>query len=157
MGRIFMDALDDPFAAVDRELDACPLAQVADAIVVDIHAEATSEKQAMGFHCDGRATLVVGHPHPRADVGPPHPGRRHRLPHGCGMCGDYDSVLGMNKDEPVRRFLQKTPGSRMEPASGEGTLSGIAVETDDRTGLAVRIAPVRLGPGLEETWPRFWD
>jgi metallophosphoesterase (TIGR00282 family) len=157
MGRIFMDALDDPFAAVDRELDACPLAQVADAIVVDIHAEATSEKQAMGFHCDGRATLVVGtHTHvPTSD---------HRILAGgtayltdAGMCGDYDSVLGMNKDEPVRRFLQKTPGSRMEPASGEGTLSGIAVETDDRTGLAVRIAPVRLGPGLEETWPRFWD
>jgi metallophosphoesterase (TIGR00282 family) len=157
MGRIFMDALDDPFAAVDRELDACPLAQVADAIVIDLHAEATSEKQALAFHCDGRATLVVGtHTHvPTSD---------HRILAGgtayltdAGMCGDYDSVLGMHKDEPIRRFLQKTPGSRMEPATGEGTLSGLAVETDDRTGLAVRVAAVRLGPGLEETWPRFWD
>jgi metallophosphoesterase (TIGR00282 family) len=157
MGRIYMDPLDDPFAAVDRELDLCPLGQVADAVIVDIHAEATSEKQAMGYHCDGRATLVVGtHTHvPTAD---------HRiLPAGtaymsdAGMCGDYESVLGMQREEPVRRFLQKTPGARFEAASGEGTLSGVAVETDDRTGLALRLAAVRLGPGLEETWPRFWD
>ncbi len=157
MGRIYMDPLDDPFAAVDRELDLCPLGQVADAVIVDIHAEATSEKQAMGYHCDGRATLVVGtHTHvPTAD---------HRiLPAGtaymsdAGMCGDYESVLGMQREEPIRRFLQKTPGARFEAASGEGTLSGVAVETDDRTGLALRIAAVRLGPGLEETWPHFSD
>ena len=106
---------------------------------------------------DGRASLVVGtHTHvPTAD---------HRiLPGGtaymtdAGMCGDYDSVLGMQKEESIRRFLQKTPGPRMEPALGEGTLSGIAVETDDRTGLAKRVAALRLGPNLEETWPRFWD
>ena len=157
MGRVYMDPLDDPFAAVDRELDLCPLGQVADAVIVDIHAEATSEKQAMGYHCDGRATLVVGtHTHvPTAD---------HRiLPAGtaymsdAGMCGDYESILGMQREEPVRRFLQKTPGARFEAASGEGTLSGVAVETDDRTGLALRVAAVRLGPGLEETWPHFWD
>jgi hypothetical protein len=157
MGRIYMDPLDDPFAAVERELDLCPLGQVADAVIVDIHAEATSEKQAMGYHCDGRATLVVGtHTHvPTAD---------HRiLPAGtaymsdAGMCGDYESVLGMQREEPLRRFLQKTPGTRFEPAGGEGTLSGVAVETDDRTGLALRVAAVRLGPGLEETWPRYWD
>ncbi|MGO4704983.1 TIGR00282 family metallophosphoesterase [Microvirga sp. 2MCAF38] len=157
MGRLYMDALDDPFAAVDREIEACPLAQVADAIIVDVHAEATSEKEAMGHHLDGRVSLVVGtHTHvPTAD---------HRvLAHGtaymsdAGMCGDYDSVLGMQKEESIRRFLQKTPGPRMEPALGEGTLSGIAVETDDRTGLAVRVAALRLGPHLEESWPRFWD
>jgi metallophosphoesterase (TIGR00282 family) len=157
MGRLFMDPLDDPFAAVDRELEACPLGQAADAIVIDVHAEATSEKQAMAYYLDGRVSLVVGtHTHaPTAD---------HRiLPGGtafqsdAGMCGDYDSVLGMGKDEPIRRFLQKTPGSRLEPASGEGTLSGLAVETDERTGLATRIAAVRLGPHLDESWPRFWD
>ncbi|HEX2554165.1 MAG TPA: TIGR00282 family metallophosphoesterase [Microvirga sp.] len=157
MGRVYMDPLDDPFAAVDREIELCPLGQVADAVVVDIHAEATSEKQAMGYHCDGRASLVVGtHTHvPTAD---------HRiLPAGtaymsdAGMCGDYESVLGMQREEPLRRFLQKTPGTRFEAAGGEGTLSGVAVETDDRTGLALRVAAVRLGPGLEETWPRFWD
>jgi calcineurin-like phosphoesterase len=157
MCRLFMDPLDDPFAAVDRELEACPLGQVADAVIVDMHAEATSEKQAMGYFCDGRASLVVGtHTHvPTAD---------HRvLPAGtaylsdAGMCGDYESVLGMQRDEPLRRFLQKTPGARLEAASGEGTLCGIAVETDDRTGLAVRVSPVRLGPVLEEAWPRYWD
>ncbi|QFU15465.1 TIGR00282 family metallophosphoesterase [Microvirga thermotolerans] len=157
MGRLFMDALDDPFAAVDRELDACPLARVADAVVVDVHAEATSEKEAMGHYLDGRASLVVGtHTHvPTAD---------HRVLAGgtaymsdAGMCGDYDSVLGMQKEESIRRFLQKTPGPRMEPGLGEATLSGIAVETDDRTGLAVRVAALRLGPHLEESWPRFWD
>ncbi len=135
MGRLYMDPLDDPFAAVDRELETCPMGQVADAVIVDVHAEATSEKEAMGHYFDGRASLIVGtHTHvPTAD---------HRvLPGGtaymtdAGMCGDYDSVLGMQKEESIRRFLQKTPGPRMEPALGEGTLSGIAVETDDRTGL----------------------
>ena len=157
MGRLFMDPLDDPFAAVDREIEACPLARVADAIVVDVHAEATSEKEALAHYLDGRVSLVVGtHTHvPTAD---------HRVLKGgtaylsdAGMCGDYDSVLGMQKEESIRRFLQKTPGPRMEPGQGEGTLSGIAVETDDRTGLALRLAPVRLGPHLEEAWPRFWD
>ena len=157
MGRLFMDALDDPFAAAERELSACPLGEVADAVIVDVHAEATSEKQAFGHFLDGRASLVVGtHTHmPTAD---------HRiLPGGtaylsdAGMCGDYDSVLGMQKDEPLRRFLQKTPGARLEAAQGEGTLCGIAVETDDATGLAMRVAAVRLGPHLEETWPHDWD
>lgn len=157
LGRVFMDALDDPFVGIDRELAACPLGQGADAIIVDFHAEATSEKQAFGYHCDGRASMVVGtHTHaPTSD---------HRiLPGGtaymsdAGMCGDYESVLGMARDEPIRRFLQKTPGSRLEPASGEGTLSGLAVETDDRTGLALRIAAVRLGPTLEESRPTFWE
>jgi metallophosphoesterase (TIGR00282 family) len=157
MGRLFMDPLDDPFAAADREVDACPLGQVADAVVVDVHAEATSEKQALAHHLDGRATLVVGtHTHvPTSD---------HRILAGgtaytsdAGMCGDYDSILGMQKDESIRRFLQKTPGARMEPGLGDGTLSGVAVETDDRTGLATRIAAVRLGPHLEEAWPSYWD
>jgi metallophosphoesterase (TIGR00282 family) len=156
MGRVFLDAMDDPFAAVERELTACPLGAAADAVVVDVHAEATSEKQAFGHYLDGRASLVVGtHTHtPTAD---------HRiLPGGtaymsdAGMCGDYDSVIGMQKDEPIRRMIQKTPGSRWEVAIGEGTLCGIAVETDAR-GLATRVAALRLGPNLEESAPHFWD
>ena len=157
MGRIFMDPLDDPFAVVERELAACALKREADAIVVDIHCEATSEKQAMGHFCDGRASLVVGtHTHaPTAD--------HHVLPGGTafisdvGMTGDYDSVIGMAKDEPLNRFLRKIPGSRFEPALGEATLCAVAVETDDATGLARRIAPVRLGGRLEETMPTFWE
>ncbi|WP_454812829.1 TIGR00282 family metallophosphoesterase [Labrys neptuniae] len=156
MGRVYMDALDDPFAALERELAACPLGLGADAVVVDVHAEATSEKQALGHFADGRASLVIGtHTHvPTSD--------HQILSHGtaymsdAGMCGDYDSVLGMDKEEPIRRFIQKTPGLRFEPATGEATLSGLAVETDDRTGLAVKIAPVRIGGKLSQAEPDFW-
>jgi 2',3'-cyclic-nucleotide 2'-phosphodiesterase len=156
MGRVFMDALDDPFAAIERELEACALKRDADAIVVDIHCEATSEKQGMGHFCDGRASLVVGtHTHaPTAD---------HQVLMGgtafisdVGMTGDYDSIIGMAKEEPLNRFLRKIPTSRFEPALGEATLCGIAVETDDATGLALRIGAVRLGGRLEQARPAFW-
>ncbi|HEY6601213.1 MAG TPA: TIGR00282 family metallophosphoesterase [Xanthobacteraceae bacterium] len=157
MGRIFMDPLDDPFAAVERELASCPLKQAADAIIIDIHGEATSEKQAIGHFCDGRASLVVGtHTHvPTAD--------HQILPRGTafisdvGMTGDYDSVIGMNKEEPLSRFLTKISGARFEPAMGEATLCALAVETDDASGLAQRIAAVRLGGRLEEARPQFWE
>ena len=124
MGRIFMDPLDDPFAAIERELAACPLKSGADAIIIDMHGEATSEKQAMGYFVDGRASLVVGtHTHvPTAD---------HRiLPRGTafisdvGMTGDYESVIGMDKDEPLGRFLRKIPQGKFEPANGPATLCG---------------------------------
>jgi metallophosphoesterase (TIGR00282 family) len=156
MGRIFMDPLDDPFAAVDRELNACPLRSAADAIVIDLHCEATSEKQAMGFFADGRASLVVGtHTHvPTAD---------HRILPGktafmsdVGMTGDFNSVIGMGKDEPLNRFTRKIPSAKFEPANGPATLCGIAVETDDATGLALKVGAVRLGGGLEEARPAFW-
>jgi metallophosphoesterase (TIGR00282 family) len=157
MGRLFMDPLDDPFVAVERELAACPLKRTADAIVIDMHCEASSEKQAMGHFCDGRASLVVGtHTHaPTAD--------HQILPGGTafvtdvGMTGDYDSVIGMDKNEPLARFLRKIPGARLEPATGEATLCALAVETDDSTGLAQRVAAVRLGGRLEQAWPRFWQ
>src|SRR6201995_2870550 len=131
MGRVFMDALDDPFAAVEAQLDACPLGEGADAIVVDMHAETTSEKMAMGHFCDGRASLVVGtHTHvPTADV--------QILPGGtayqsdAGMTGDYSPVMGRDKREPLQRFTRKIPQGRFEPAAGEATLCGLAVETDD--------------------------
>ncbi len=157
MGRIFMDALDDPFAVVDRELAACPLARGADAVIVDMHCEATSEKQAMGHFCDGRVSLVVGtHTHcPTAD---------HRILAGrtafvtdVGMTGDFDSVIGMQKDEPISRFLRKIASSKFEAATGPATLCGLAVETDDASGLAVRVGAVRLGGALEQTRPGFWD
>ena len=156
MGRVFMDAMDDPFAAVDRELDACPLGQACDAAIIDFHGEATSEKMAFGHHVDGRASLVVGtHTHvPTAD--------HQILPGGtaylsdAGMTGDYDSVIGMDKEEPLRRMRRKTPGVRFEPASGPATLCGIAVETD-ASGHAVQVAPLRLGGRLAETRPPFWE
>jgi metallophosphoesterase (TIGR00282 family) len=156
MGRIFMDALDDPFAAVERELGACALKRDSDATIIDIHCEATSEKQGMGHFCDGRASLVVGtHTHvPTAD---------HQVLVGgtafvsdVGMTGDYDSIIGMAKEEPLHRFLRKIPTSRFEPALGDGTLCGVAVETDDATGLANHIGAVRLGGRLEQAKPSFW-
>lgn len=156
LGRVFMTPFDDPFAALERELGACPLGVAADAIVVDVHCEASSEKQGIGFFCDGRASLVVGtHTHvPTAD---------HQILSGgtaymtdAGMTGDYDSIIGMQKEEPLRRFTSGIPSGRFEPAAGAATLSGVAVETDDATGLALKIAPVRVGGRLEPATPRFW-
>jgi metallophosphoesterase (TIGR00282 family) len=152
MGRVFMDALDDPFAAVERELSACPLGEGADVILVDVHAEATSEKMAMGHFCDGRASLVVGsHQHmPTADA--------QILPGGtafqcdAGACADYDSVIGMDKAEPLRRFTTKMPGARYAPATGPATLCAVFVATG-AGGLATRIAPVRLGGRLAPAMP----
>jgi metallophosphoesterase (TIGR00282 family) len=153
MGRVFMDPLDDPFAAVDAELAACPLRRGADAILVDVHAEASSEKMAMGHFCDGRASLVVGtHTHvPTADA--------QILPGGtafqmdAGACADYDSVIGMDKEEPLQRFTTKISGGKMKPADGPATLCGVYVETTDATGLAARIEPVRVGPRLKPAIP----
>ena len=152
MGRVFMDALDDPFAGVEAELAACPLGEAADAIVVDMHAEATSEKMAMGHFCDGRASLVVGtHQHiPAADA--------QILPGGtayqtdAGACADYDSVIGMEKYQPVQRFVTKMSSGRFTPATGPATLCGVFVETNAK-GLATRIDPVRVGGRLKPAMP----
>ncbi|HWK34516.1 MAG TPA: TIGR00282 family metallophosphoesterase, partial [Hyphomicrobium sp.] len=156
MGRIFMPELDDPFRAIDAELTACRLKQGADAILIDMHAEATSEKQALGYFADGRASVVVGtHTHvPTAD------GRV--LPNGtayisdAGMCGDYNSVLGMDIEEPINRFITKIPRQRFEPAGGPATLSGLAVDIDDTTGLARACEALRIGPHLAPSAPSFW-
>ncbi len=153
LGRVFMDALDDPFAAVEKEMNAAPLGEVADAVLIDMHAEASSEKQGMGFFCDGRASLVVGtHTHtPTADT--------RILPDGtafqtdAGMCGDYNSIIGMDKEEPLYRFATRMRKGRFTPATGEGTLCGVFVETDDKTGLAIRCEPVRMGGDLAQAVP----
>ena len=157
MGRIFMEALDDPFAAIERELSACALKRDADAIVLDFHCEATCEKQAMGHFCDGRASLVVGtHTHaPTADQRVLAGGTA--FVSDVGMTGDFDSVIGMNKDEPLNRFLRKIPGSKFEPANGPATLCALAVETDDTSGLALKVGAVRLGGILEQARPAFWE
>ena len=156
IGQVFMGEYDGPFVQVERELAACPLKRGADAIVIDFHAEATSEKQALGHMVDGRATLVVGtHTHtPTSDD--------RILPKGtaymsdAGMSGDYNSVLGMDVAEPISRFLTRIPRGRFEPAIGEATLCGIAVETDDSTGLARHASALRLGGSLSQIEPEFW-
>ena len=154
LGSVFMNALDDPFASVEEALEQSPLGMVADAIIVDMHAEATSEKMAMGHFCDGRASLVVGtHSHvPTADAQILDGGTAYQT--DAGMCGDYNSVIGMDKEEPVNRFVSKIPSGRFTPALGPATVCGVFVETDDATGLAVRVEPVRLGGRLKSTLPR---
>ncbi|HRN89719.1 MAG TPA: TIGR00282 family metallophosphoesterase [Hyphomicrobium sp.] len=156
MGRVFMTEIDCPFRAIDRELTACALKSGADAILIDFHAEATSEKQALGHFVDGRASVVVGtHTHtPTADERILRGGTAYMS--DAGMCGDYNSVLGMDTEEPMNRFLTRLPRERFEPALGPATVSGLAVETDDKTGLAVRVKSLRLGGVLEPTEPLFW-
>ena len=153
MARLFMDALDDPFAAVDRMLETWRLGGNAEAVLLDFHGEATSEKMAMGHHLDGRVSAVVGtHTHvPTADA--------QVLPGGTGyisdigMCGDYDSVIGLRKDICIARFVTKMPTARMEPARNEATLCAVLIDIDDDTGLALDIRPLRLGGRLRPEQP----
>ncbi len=148
MGRVFMDPLDDAFQALEREVQACGLKRGADAIFIDFHAEATSEKQALGVAFDGRVSAVIGtHTHvPTADA--------RVLPGGTafmsdvGMCGDYDSIIGMEKTEPVHRFVTRIPSGRFTPALGPATICGAIVDIDDATGLALSIQSVRDGVPL---------
>jgi metallophosphoesterase (TIGR00282 family) len=155
MGRLFMEVLDDPFAVLDAILAEHPLGRSATAIVVDFHGEATSEKMAFAHFADGRVSAVVGtHTHvPTADA--------QILPGGtayisdCGMCGDYDSVIGMQKGPAVRRFVTRMPGDKAHPAEGEATVCGVFVAIDDATGLARRIEPVRIGGRLTQHVPRL--
>lgn len=153
MGQVFMNALDDPFAAVNKELAKYSLGRTVDFILVDIHGEATSEKMAMGHFCDGRASLVVGtHSHvPTADAQIFDGGTAYQT--DAGMCGDYNSVIGMDKAEPLQRFTRKVSSGRFTPAVGEATLCGVFVETDPKTGLAKRVEPLRLGARLIEAMP----
>jgi hypothetical protein len=153
MGRVFMDPLDDPFAAAEYALLNHRLGVTVDCIVVDIHAEATSEKMAMGCMLDGRVSLVAGtHSHvPTADARIQPGGTAYIT--DVGMCGDYDSVIGMVKTEAAARFLTKMPAGRLQPASGEATLCAVYLETDDASGLARRVEPLRLGGCLAEHWP----
>jgi calcineurin-like phosphoesterase len=154
MARLFMDPLDDPFAAIERVLKTYRLGQAQGpaAIVLDFHGEASSEKMAMGHWLDGRVSLVVGtHTHvPTADTTILPGGTAYQT--DAGMCGDYDSVIGMGKVAAVTKFIRKMPGERLAPAEGEATI-GVFVETDDATGLAKRAEPVRIGGRLIATVP----
>jgi metallophosphoesterase (TIGR00282 family) len=144
MTRLFMDALDDPFAAIDDILKNHTLGKTCDAIFVDIHGEASSEKQAMGVHLDGRISGIIGtHTHvPTADARVLPGGTAYQT--DAGMCGDYDSVIGMKKEASVQRFLRKYSFERLGPAEGEGSVCGACIETGDN-GLATKITPFRIG------------
>jgi 2',3'-cyclic-nucleotide 2'-phosphodiesterase len=154
LGQLFMDPqLDSPFQATRDILARHRMGGTVNAVVLDIHAEASSEKMAYAHSFDGQASLVVGtHTHcPSADA--------QILPGGtafqsdAGMCGDYDSVIGMQKDGSTMRFWHKMRGEKLGPAEGPATLCGVFVETDDATGLAKRIEPLRLGGRLLQAMP----
>lgn len=153
LGRLFMDLADDPFAKIDDILKNNEMGNDLNAIVVDFHAEATSEKVAMGHFCDGRASLVVGtHTHiPTADVQILSKGTGYQT--DTGMCGVYDSVIGMEKDSATGRFTRKVPGDRLKPAEGAVTLCGVLVDINSKTGLCNKIQPVRIGGILQESIP----
>jgi metallophosphoesterase (TIGR00282 family) len=152
MARLFMDPLDDPFRGLEELLLRNRLGGNVQAVVVDFHGEATSEKMAFAHAFDGRVSAVVGtHTHvPTADY--------QVLPGGTafmsdlGMCGDYDSVIGMTKEPAVSRFTRKMPGDRLAPAEGPATICGALIVLDDR-GLTSTIEPVRIGGRLSQTLP----
>ena len=154
MARLFMDPLDDPFKKMKDFLSDQQLGKTANAIFVDFHGETTSEKLSFGHHFDGRISAMVGtHTHvPTADA--------HVLTKGtaymtdAGMTGDYDSVIGVEKDIAIHRFVKKMPGEKMRPANGPGMVSGCFIITDDKTGKAQSIEPVRLGSVLTEAMPK---
>ena len=156
LGRVFMPEMDCPFAAIEKEITASPLGEMVDAILIDFHAEATSEKQAMGHFVDGRASMVVGsHTHiPTSDGRILNKGTAYLT--DAGMCGCYDSVIGMEKEEPIERFVSRVPRGRFQPKIGEPTLAGFCVEIDDKTGLAVEAKELRLGGHLSRSEPLFW-
>jgi 2',3'-cyclic-nucleotide 2'-phosphodiesterase len=154
LGQVFMKRpFDDPFSALEAVLKTHTLGAAVQASIVDIHAEATSEKMAVGHWCDGMASLVVGtHTHvPTGDAMILAKGTAYQS--DAGMCGDYDSVIGMEKMEPLRRFITGMAKGRFEPAAGPATLSGVYVETDDKTGKATRVRMIRVGGRLEEALP----
>ncbi|MGI9434314.1 MAG: TIGR00282 family metallophosphoesterase [Geminicoccaceae bacterium] len=151
MGRLFMGSFDDPFRMLDGVLAKYVLGGPVQAIMVDIHAEATSEKMAIGHAADGRASLVAGtHTHvPTADAQILAGGTAYIT--DVGMTGDYDSVIGMDKDAALKRFRSDVPGPRLTPTHGDATLCAVLVDTDDRTGLARSIEPIRVGGRLAPT------
>jgi len=153
MALLFMPPLEDPFAGVETVLADHRLGGTVDAIVMDFHGEATSEKMAMGHVLDGRVSAVVGtHSHvPTADARIFEGGTAYQS--DIGMCGDYDSVIGMRKQLSIARFKDGPGAARLEVARGEGTLCAVFVETDDATGLALRVEPVRLGGHLSPHTP----
>jgi len=145
MGRLFMDPLDDPFNAAEKELKNIRLGVDIAAIIIDFHAETTSEKNAMGHFLDGRVSLVFGtHTHvPTSDTRILSKGTGYQT--DLGMCGDYDSVIGMKKELAIAKFRKKVPSQRLDPADNDSTLCAIYVALDDKTGLAKEITQIRIG------------
>lgn len=153
MCRLFMDPLDDPFRAINEFLAQEKLGKTTDAIFVDLHGETTSEKMSFAHYIDGKVTGVVGtHTHiPTADTHVLEKGTAYQT--DAGMTGDYNSVIGVEKEIAMHRFIKKMPGERMRPAKGAGTMCGCLIISNDKTGKAKSIEPIRLGGVLPEVFP----
>ena len=149
MGNIFMQKTDDLFEAVKLFLKKVKLKKDADFILVDVHGEITSEKNALAHFLDGLVTAVVGtHTHiPTNDFRILKKGTAYQT--DIGMCGDYDSVIGMNKENSIKKFLKDKTATKHFPALGEATMSGLLIEADEKTGLAKKILPILIGGALE--------
>ena len=149
MGNIFMKKCENVFLAAKKFINDVKLKRDADFIVVDMHGEITSEKMAMGYLFDGKATMVVGtHTHvPTSDHRIMEKGTAYQT--DVGMCGDYNSVIGMNKENSLKKFLKNNSAKKHFPALGEGTLSGLIVTANEQTGLASKVEPLILGKLLE--------
>ena len=151
MGNVYMKKSDDVFMAAKKFIQLTELKRDADFIIVDIHGEITSEKMAMGHLFDGKATMVVGtHTHvPTSDYRILDKGTAYQT--DVGMCGDYNSVIGMNKENSLKKFLKDDTAVKHFPALGEATLSGLMVVADNETGLANKVEPIVLGGSLNNT------
>lgn len=151
MARLYMDPMDDPFAAMAQLVEKYPLGKAVQASFLDFHGEASSEKMAMAQYLDGKISAVVGtHTHiPTADAQIFPKGTAYQT--DAGMTGDYNSVIGMRAEVPIQRFTRKFSIEKLSPAEGEGCVCGVFVETDDRTGLAQDVFPVRRGARLHNT------
>jgi len=149
MGNIFMKKCEDVFEAAKNFIQTVQLKKDADFIIVDMHGEITSEKMAMGYLFDGKATVVVGtHTHvPTSDHMIMEKGTGYQT--DIGMCGDYKSVIGMNRDNSLKKFLKDPVAKKHYPALGEATISGLMVNADNKTGLAKKVEPIIVGKHLE--------
>ena len=149
MGNVFMKKCDDVFEAAKKFIQSVKLKEDADFIVVDMHGEITSEKMAMGYLFDGKATMFVGtHTHvPTSDYRIMEKGTAYQT--DLGMCGDYNSVIGMNRDNSLKKFFKDPSATKHYPALGEATISGLMVIADNKTGLANKVEPIVLGKCLE--------
>ena len=148
MGNVFMKKCDDVFEVSEKFMKRFNLKKDYDFLVVDFHGEITSEKNAIGHYFDGKASLVIGtHTHiPTNDARILTGGTGYQT--DAGMCGDYNSVIGMNAENSLNRFLKKN-SVRQFPAIGEATISGLLVKADEKTGLAKNVEPIIIGKNLE--------
>jgi len=149
MGNIFMKKCEDVFEAAKKFIQITKLKKDADFIIVDFHGEITSEKMAMGYLFDGKVTMFVGtHTHvPTSDHRIMEKGTAYQT--DIGMCGDYNSVIGMNRDNSLKKFFKDPSATKHYPALGEATISGLMVIADNETGLANKVEPIVLGKYLE--------